>query len=146
MPYMYAIEETVYEDGIPPQPGEKRKRFTYAYHPVSKDVAETNEDGRWKLVSVHGTSATKWNRFSSRGESEVQYFAGKGTPLPDANGTMLAHNDLVMTTIDKYSCLRLCEVVNFTPQKIRVRDLNSGYEMTLKYPEDIVKVDSSLYL
>ena len=146
MPYKYAIEETVYEDGVPPQPGEQRKRFTYAYHPVSKEIAETSKDGRWKLVSVHGSSATGWNRFSSRGETEVQSYAGKGKPLPDATGTMLAHNDFVMTTIDKYADLRLCQVLSFTPQKIRVRDLHSGYKTTLKFPSDVVKVDTNLYL
>ena len=152
MPYIYAIEERVYKDRIPPVDGVYKSNThqfspdSSNYVPVSKEVAETHTDGRWKLVSVHGNSATGWNPFSVRGAAEVESASGKGKPLPDATGVMLAHDDLVMTTIDKYADLRLCQVLSFTPQKVRVRDLRSGYKTTLKETTDIVKVDKSLYL
>lgn len=141
MPYIYAIEEKIYEDGIPPMDG-AFKPFKSKYHPVTKEVAETNVDGCWKLVGVHGRSFSGWQQFDSVAEAALNY--GKGKPLADAMGETLAAGDFVMTTVDKYADLRLCEVVSFTPQKIRIRDLKKGYKLILKFPEDIVKVDSRL--
>lgn len=143
MPYLYAVEVKVYEDGIPPQPGEI-KGFTYEYHSTPKEVAETHDDGRWKLVSIHGKPATDWVSFNSKAESELAY--GKGSPLPDVTGQALTVGDFVLTTIQKYADLYLCEVVSFTSQKVRVRIFRDGYKTILKETTDIVKVDKSLYI
>lgn len=143
MPYIYAVEELAYEDGVPPQPGEI-KGFIIEYHAVSKEIAETHVDGHWKLVSIHGNNATGWVKFNPKKEAEIVY--GKGEPLPDATGTLLAVGDFVMTTIAKYADLYLCEVVSFTAQKVRVRNLRAGYSTILKETTDIVKVDNSLYV
>jgi hypothetical protein len=143
MPYIYAVEEVVYEDGVPPKPSEI-KGFSREYHTASKELAETSENGRWKLVSIHGKPATDWVRFNPRKEAELIY--GKGSPLHDVTGTSLAVGDFVMTTIAKYADLYLCEVVSFTAQKVRVRNLRDGYATVLKETTDIVKVDKSLYV
>lgn len=143
MPYIYAVEERVYEDGLPPKPGEI-KGFSYEYHTVSKEVAETHVDGHWKLVSVHGPTATGWVKFNPKLEAEMQY--GKGESLADATGIPLTPGDFVMTTFKKYADLYLCEVLSFTSQKVRVRIFREGYRTILKDTSDIVKVDKSLYV
>ena len=130
MPYIYAIAD-VDNTNKPVQEG--------IYYPCSKETAETHELGRWKLESHTGKNMTGWLRFWEQAPK-----SGKGKPLADATGQPLAAGDFVMTTINKYADLVLCEVMEFTPQKIRIRDLKSPHTI-LKTPEDIIKVDKNIF-
>ena len=142
MAYEYAVVETIKldtpdmhgEDGWEDYPTE-----TETYHSVPKEVAETHPDGRWRLVSAHGTDMTGWQWFRNF-VPDSDY--GKGKPLPDAAGQMLAVYDLVMTTIRSGTKLYVCEVVRFTPKKIFV-NYNGSEES--KFPYEIIKVDKALF-
>lgn len=147
MPYIYAIAEHVYEDGLPPEPG-KFKRATLKYHPVSKEVAEAHEEGRWKLQSHEGTDMSDWNTCLSsyrelyEGEGKAKKI---GKSLPDVTGQLLEVGDFVMGTRGTGVNLHIYEVVNFTPKKIRVRTAGSWGEGSTKNSEDIVKVDKARF-
>lgn len=134
MPYSYAIQEIVtHEDDS----------SEINYLTVPQEVAETHYDGRWMLTNHAGREMTGWIPFTPNLEDKLAY--GKGTPLVDASGQTLAARDLVMTTINKYADLKLCEVISFTAQKVHVRALDAGANTRVKYPSEIVKVDKSLF-
>lgn len=136
MPYIYSITEQILdEDG---------DVIDFKYHIVPKEVAELHDNGHWLLTNQIGRQMTGW--LKNRPDLLEQLPYGKGVPLVDSAGQVLAAHDLVMTTISKYADLKICEVVSFTPKMIRVRNLARGYETTMKSPSDLIKVDSSLFL
>ena len=140
MAYEYAVEERIYEDGLPPEPNDFWKRPTeILHHPVTQAVAEASPDGRWRIVSIHGRDMTGWQGFADYIPASDY---GKGKPLPDAAGQPLAAHDFVMTTIRGYIELHLAEVIRFTPKKVVVKYLNSEYS---KFPSEVIKVDKGLF-
>lgn len=144
MPYIYSIETKVYEDGILPQQG-GMKRYELEYIPVSQEVAEVHDDGCYKLISNAGQEMTSWmNFFMTYREADTTRI-GTGKPLKDAIGLELAGGDFVMVSDGKYTTLKIQEVVNFTPKKIRVRSVNGFGMGNPKYPSDLVKIDKSLF-
>lgn len=141
---MYALAQKVYEDGIPPQEGEY-KNYSYEYLPVSEQMAETHEDGVFKLVSHTGHVATHWQHFWNDLRMADTTKVGTGKPLRDALGTELAGGDFVMSANAGHTTLHLMEVVNFTPKKIRLRDVRSFGSGSTKESKDVIKVDKSLF-
>lgn len=143
MPYIYAIRENIYEDGIPPEEGTWKRPLKVEHHPSSKEVAETHENGLYKLVSVHGKDMGGWRSFFNQYRAEDTTKVGTGKPLCDATGNLLAAGDLVMATLGNKPALYVMEVISFTPKKVRVRDVNGFGGGSVKNPEDVIKVDKS---
>jgi hypothetical protein len=139
MPYIYAIAVEIYDEGTPPRGG------VWELHPVSEETAETHKDGRWMLVSHTGQTVTEWNSFFHEYRTSDTTKVGHGKPLRDAVGTELAVGDFVMTTKGNHPTLHLMEVISFTPKKIRIRDIRSFGKGNVKNPEDIIKVDKSIF-
>lgn len=53
----------------------------------------------------------------------------------DVVGHILVEGDYVATTITNYSGLRICKIIGFTPQKIRVQQLRPDYEGSTITPQ-----------
>lgn len=142
MPYIYAIEQKVYRDGIPPK-ADEWKSYKCEYHPVTKEMAETHEDGCYKLVSNYGQDVIAWHHFFPELRVDDTTKVGTGKPLCDAIGIELAGGDFVMVSDSKSATMEIAEVVNFTPQKIRVRTVGGFGMGSTKAPTDVIKVDKS---
>lgn len=144
MPFIYAIQEKIYADGILPPEGEW-KSFSTKFHIVTKDIAETHEDGAWKLESIDGVSMTRWTRFHNEHRQNDTTKVKVGTPLRDVTGELLAIGDYVMVSDSMSASLGLVEVIGFTPKKVRVRSINSWGSGSAKEPSGLVKVDKSRF-
>lgn len=144
MPYVYAIYEEVYEDGIPPKPDEY-KYATLVFHDVPEQIAESHPNGRWKLVTHTGENLTDWNSFFSDYIATDRTVTGTGKPLTDALGQQLTFGDFVMTSMNGRPELSLFEVISFTPQRIKLREIRSFGSGFVKKPLDVIKVDKSLF-
>lgn len=144
MPYIYAIHDIgTHKDEV-----SGREETRRIYHPVDKTVAEPHEDGRWAVVTKDGSLRSQWFDFRPTAEASLKYAEPDATGK-DSVGQVLHAGDLVMTTVDKYADLALCEVVSFTGQKVRVRPFTgafrfNGYDTILKFPYMIVRIDKAL--
>lgn len=144
MPYLYAIRhiETVTDEY-----GKPRKQNVF--DEVEQSIAEANEEGCWKVVTRTGVSLTPWQIFNERAAKKIKY-GPENDVFVDVLGQTIRVREYVMATYMHYKDLCLCEVVSFTPQRIRIRYLNggaagdSGYTVTLKNPSDIIRIDQSL--
>jgi hypothetical protein len=143
MPYIYAIEVHSYPEGISLEQQKHAWPIKTEYHLVPKDVAEVHEDGCYKLVSNYGQDATSWNHFWPETRALDTTKIGTGKPLCDAIGNELAGGDFVMISASTTATMQIAEVVNFTPKKIRVRDVGGFGTGTAKSPTDVIKVDKS---
>jgi hypothetical protein len=142
MPYLYAIAETLYEDGIPPEEGDW-KDYHLVYHPVTEEIAEVHEEGCFKLVNNAGQDMTRWSWFYPELRAADTTKVGTGKPLKDAIGTDLVAGDFVMVSRGKSTTLKIQEVVGFTPQKIRVREVRGIGSGDTKFPREVIKIDKS---
>lgn len=133
MPYVYAIRERIDRSEDAP--------WQEIFHPVSEDVAEQHPDGVVRLMTIHGTPASIWYPMSMHQMEEKDY--GKGKPLTDCLGVPLAAHDYVTGAKTGYVQHHVAEVVNFTPQKIRIRYI--GGFTALKSPNELTKVDKALF-
>lgn len=145
MPYLYAIRTEIFDDGISPEEGEWKQPDRIEFNVVPQAVAEADPAGVYKLVRNDGYEVTQWNYIFSEYRTEDTTKVGTGKPLKDALGTVLASGDFVMISDTKTSKLEMAEVVSFTPQKIRVRAVGGWGEGSTKAPDNVVKVDKSLF-
>jgi hypothetical protein len=145
MPYIYSIRTEIYRDGIPPEEGQYKRPIRVEFNVVPQAVAEADPEGHYKLVRNDGYEVTEWQYIFSEYRAEDTTKVGTGKPLKDALGTELAGGDFVMISDTKTSKLEIAEVVSFTPQKIRVRNAGGWGEGSTKAPDNVVKVDKSLF-
>lgn len=140
MPYIYSVKMVV---SSLDQHGRTAVKINYL--PANQNDAENHDNGYKALTNSVGEKVTPWIpiKREERIVSKLDY--GKGVPLTDFCGQMLAAGDYVSTTIDKYAHLTLCEVVNFTKQKVRVRTLDENCRVTLKDISDIAKIPRELF-
>jgi hypothetical protein len=147
MPYIYSIPTRIYRDGIPPAAGEWKNKnlIGYDYQIVPQSVAEADEEGCYKLVSNDGEEVTEWMYIFSECRAEDTTKVGTGKPLKDALGVVLAAGDFVMISDTKTSQLEIAEVVSFTAQKVRIRNVGGWGSGSTKDSKSVVKVDKSLF-
>lgn len=144
MPYLYAIRhnETIIDEYGKP-------REQNVFDEVEQSIAEANEEGCWKIMSNTGVSLTPWQTFNERAAKKIKY-GPENEVFVDVLGQTLRVREYVMATYMHYKDLNLCEVVSFTPQRILIRYLNGGlagnpgYNVALKSPSAIVRIDQSL--
>lgn len=145
MPYLYSIRVEIYDDGIAPEPEKWKPADRIEFRPVPQAVAEADPQGHYKLVSNDGFEVTDWMYIFSQYRAEDKTKVGTGKPLKDAVGVELAGGDFVMVSDSTTSKLEIAEVVNFTPMKIRVRNVGGWGGGSIKAPSDVIKIDKSIF-
>lgn len=159
MPYIYAIEEHLY-DKVPSDFSNYNEYDEYTrWHstqtfitPAEQWEAEAHEGGVWALTDTQGNVLSGWVNYRFKTpdgpiSATLQKNRGRGIPLTDIYNETLQAGDYVFTIIRKNKIIQICEVISFTKDKIRilpVENIEQAHGM-LKFPHEIVKVPSSKF-
>lgn len=142
MPYQYAIEELVPKKNMPP---ERMNRWNAdkVYHPVSKEIAETDPNGVFSLVTHQGETVTNWILLNGRQAEAVNTALEKAKssapPHKDIMGETLAVGDYVAMSETERPSLYIGKVVSFSEKKVRVIDYGY-YGVVLKNASGLIKI------
>jgi hypothetical protein len=147
MPLQYAIKEVIPEDGVSLEDADKWNSTT-VFHPVSEDVAATNEeDGFFCLVNNLGEEVSVWiplNNWTKRTLESLPTVKSKGGPHKDIMGEELAIGDFVALTGVETADLVVGKVVAFTDKKVRVLVYRWWFEVVLKNPSGLIKIQPQI--
>jgi hypothetical protein len=144
MTLQYAIEEIVPLPTTPPG-NIHRWNSELVYHPVTKEVAETHENGAFSLVNYHGVQVTPWRLMNDRKAEKVakavKAAKSSAPPHKDILGEELAVGDYVVITQMETADLYIGKVLAFTEKKVRVISYCGYYDVLLKNPSGLAKIN-----
>lgn len=125
MPYIYSVYE-----------GDD------TFTPTTQSFAENHPHGGFALTTHQGTQVSKWHVLD-RNAPEEKYDPDTESRV-DSLGQEIRPRDFAMTTMGTGHELSPCEVLGFTPKKVRVM-IFGNWETTLKNPSDLVRIDKALF-
>jgi hypothetical protein len=146
MPFQYAIEEIVPR---PTTPLDNINRWNsdLVYHPVSKEVAETNENGLFSLITHNGDQVGNWiffnNALTKKTQKSIDSVKNSSAPHKDIMGVELAVGDYVAMTHMETADLHVGKVLAFTEKKVRILSY-SHYGVSLKNATGLIKIDPTV--
>lgn len=142
MSLQYAIEEIVPLPTTPPG-NINRWNSELVYHPVPKEVAETDENGAFSLVNYYGERVTPWILMNSkhfeRVAKAISAAKSSAPPHKDILGEPLAVGDYVVISQMETADLYVGKVLAFTDKKVRVLSY-SNYGVILKNASGLAKI------
>lgn len=142
MSLQYAIEEIVPLPTTPPG-NINRWNSELVYHPVPKEVAETDANGAFSLVNYYGERVTPWILMNGRHAEQVAKAISEAKssapPHKDILGEPLAVGDYVVISHMETADLYIGKVLAFTEKKVRVLSY-SNYGVILKNASGLAKI------
>lgn len=144
MTLQYAIEEIV-PRSTTPLDNVHRWNSDLVYHPVTKEVAETHESGAFSLVNYYGAQVTPWRLMNDRKAEKVakaiKAAKSSAPPHKDILGEELAVGDYVVMSQMETADLYIGKVLAFTEKKVRVLSYSGYYDVLLKNPSGLTKIN-----
>lgn len=147
MPLQFALEEIV-PTKTTPKDNINRWNSDLVYHPVAQDIAETDDAGAFSIVNYYGKQVTPWILLNSEVAQKLQRSVDSakntGKPHQDFLGEELAIGDYVALSHMETAELNVGKVIAFTDKKIRVLRYTGYYELVLKNPSGLVKIQPNI--
>jgi hypothetical protein len=149
MPLKYAIQEIIPADDLRRDEEIAHWNSETVYHPVSQDVAETDEEnGYFSLVNNKGAKVSPWiplkTEYTKRTLESLRTIKSKGAPLQDMMDEELAIGDFVALSNKDNAELEVGKVVAFTEKKVRVLIYRWWFETSLKNPSGLIKIQPNI--
>lgn len=143
MPFIYAIEELHPYTAI----GNWQSSQPPVFTPVTKEVAETSENGVFALTRNSGEQITGWMDINGNQARLIEEEMRKVKSLPvthqDALCEELAIGDYV-TVSPNPAEVSIGRVLGFTKRQVRILVYGRSYGVTTKNPSGLVKIQPNI--